>query len=145
MTNPFSNPFEPPDFDAPQTSPSVPTPTPAQQRYPDQPAYTGQATGLPRPGQTLLKVLGWVILLFGALITIAALTDWSEPGMAVAMTFFGLAFIVAGSTMIWKKLPWRIAGPMIGVLVVICFVIVGFTAPDPDTTSSTPAHSQLIR
>ncbi|MGB3699199.1 MAG: hypothetical protein WBA05_17370 [Gordonia sp. (in: high G+C Gram-positive bacteria)] len=117
MTNPFDNPFGQP--------PNRPAPPPSSAPAPHAPAP--YATAVPGPLSGVRKVGGWVVLLFGALIVIAALVDWSQPGMSVAMTFFGAAFVLTGATMIWQRLPWRIAGPAAGILLVICFGIVAAT------------------
>ncbi|ALG85264.1 hypothetical protein [Gordonia phthalatica] len=127
MTNPFNNPFGAHEPDR--------TPSPLPEWQPIHPA----PTAAPRPISVVSKVFGWILLLFGALITIAALVDWSKPGMSIGMTFFGLTFVLVGQTMIWRTLPWRIAGPVAGVLMVISLLIVGATSePSADHAAAHP-------
>lgn len=127
MTNPFTNPFGARQPDR--------TDGPLSEWQPIDPA----PTAVSRPIPVVAKVIGWILLLFGALITIAALVDWSKPWMSIGMALFGLAFVLVGHTMIWRRLPWRTAGPIAGVLLVICFAIVGATSdPVPNQAAAQP-------
>lgn len=128
MTNPFNNPFGVPPPEPEPTQPiGNPFGVPLQSPESATPAIDPTPTAVPGPMRLVRKIGGWVLLVFGVLVVVAALVDWSAPGMSVGMTFFGAAFAVVGSTLIWQKLPWRIAGPVAGVLMVISLIIVGAT------------------
>ncbi|MDR2280195.1 MAG: excalibur calcium-binding domain-containing protein [Gordonia sp. (in: high G+C Gram-positive bacteria)] len=130
MTNPFANPFDPSNtggggFNPPPPTPPVPPPPAPGPSEPN------------RPG-TAAKIGGWVLLVLGAIGVLASFTAWSEPMQAIGQLLFWGAVGFLGSTLIWRRWPWKIGGPVAGGLIVVSFVLIGLAGPADKTPTPAP-------
>jgi hypothetical protein len=130
VTSPFANPFDPGNtggngFTPPPPTPPVP-PTPAP--GPSEPS---------RPG-TAAKIGGWVLLVLGAIGVLSSFTAWSDPMQAIGLLLFWGAVGLLGATLIWRRWPWKVGGPVAAGLILVGFVLIGLAAPDDKTPTPAP-------
>lgn len=75
-----------------------------------------------------------MLLVFGVIGALSSFTAWSEPMKAIGLLLFSGAVGFLGATLIWRRWPWKVGGPVSAGLVLLSFILIGLSGPAEETT-----------